>query len=78
MLRLGGEWDIASGAQLRGMVRVARESGDWVLPGEPPFYLGLQTLEMSARAGDGEVVGELKAQGTRLGLVRAGSERGNL
>ena len=71
MLRLGGEWDIASGAQLRGMVRVARESGDWVLPGEPPFYLGLQTLEMSARAGDGEVVGELKAQGTRLGLVRA-------
>jgi translocation and assembly module TamB len=71
VLRLGGEWDIASGAQLRGKVRLVRESGDWVLPGEPPFYLGLQTLEISARAGDGEVAGELKAQGTRLGLVSA-------
>ena len=33
MLRLGGEWDIASAAQLQGTLRVARESGDWVLPG---------------------------------------------
>jgi translocation and assembly module TamB len=71
LLRLGGEWDIASAAQLRGTVRVARESGDWVLPGDPPFSLGLQTLEMSARAGDGKVAGELKAQGKRLGLASA-------
>ncbi|WON74349.1 translocation/assembly module TamB domain-containing protein [Nitrosospira sp. Is2] len=71
MLRLGGEWDISSAAQLSGAVRVARESGDWVLPGEPPFSLGLQTLEMSARAGDRKVAGELKAQGKRLGLVSA-------
>jgi translocation and assembly module TamB len=71
MLRLGGQWDIASAAQLSGTVRVARESGDWVLPGEPPFSLGLQTLEMSARAGGGKVAGELKAQGKRLGLASA-------
>ena len=71
MLRLGGEWDIASAAQLQGTLRVARESGDWVLPGDPPFPLGLQTLEMSIHAGEGRVMGELKAQGTRLGLASA-------
>ena len=71
MLRLGGEWDIASAAQLQGTLRVARESGDWVLPGDPPFPLGLQTLEMSIHAGGGRVMGELKAQGTRLGLASA-------
>lgn len=71
MLRLGGEWDITSAAQLWGTLRVARESGDWVLPGDPPFSLGLQALEMSARAGDGQVSGELKAQGKRLGLASA-------
>ena len=71
MLRLGGEWDIASAAQLQGTLRVARESGDWVFPGDPPFPLGLQTLEMSIHAGEGRVMGELKAQGTRLGLASA-------
>ena len=71
MLRLGGEWDIASAAELQGTLRVGRESGDWVLPGDPPLPLGLQTLEMSVRAREGKVTGELKAQGTRLGLASA-------
>lgn len=70
-LRLGGEWDIASAAQLRGSLRVAHESGDWVLRGDPPFPLGLQTLELVARAVDGRVTGELKARGKHLGVSNA-------
>ena len=70
-LRLGGEWDFASAAQLRGSLRVAYESGDWVLPGDPPFPLGLQTLEFIARGVDGRVTGELKARGKHLGVANA-------
>ena len=70
-LRLGGEWDISSAAQLEGRLRVARESGDWVLPGDTPVPLGLTTLEFSARAANGKVSGELTAQGERLGAWRA-------
>ncbi|MDP2143242.1 MAG: translocation/assembly module TamB domain-containing protein [Gallionella sp.] len=71
-LRLGGAWDIASAAQLEGTLRVARESGDWVLPGDTPLPLGLKVLEFSARAANGKVSGELTAQGARLGEWRAG------
>jgi translocation and assembly module TamB len=70
-LRLGGEWDVASAAQLKGSFRVARESGDWVLPGESPFSLGLRTLELTANASGGEIKAELKAQGKHLGLASA-------
>lgn len=66
-LRLGGEWDIVSAAQLLGSLRVARESGDWLLPGDPPLPLGLRTLQFSARAADGQLSGELTAAGERLG-----------
>lgn len=68
-LRLGGEWDISSGAQLTGSLNVAREGGDWVLPGNPPLPLGLQTLRLAAHAADGILKGELKAQGKRLGAA---------
>lgn len=70
-LRLGGEWDVASATQLKGSLRVARESGDWVLPGDSPFPLGLQTLELAANAGGGRIMAELKAQGKHLGLASA-------
>lgn len=70
-LRLGGEWNIASATQLKGSLRVARESGDWILPGDSPFPLGLQTLELMAYAAEGRITGELKAQGKRLGLASA-------
>ncbi|MDQ3186302.1 MAG: translocation/assembly module TamB domain-containing protein [Pseudomonadota bacterium] len=68
-LRLGGEWDISSGAQLTGRLKVAREGGDWVLPGNPPLPLGLQTLQIAAQVADGRLTGELKAQGKRLGMA---------
>ena len=71
-LRLGGEWDIASAAQLTGSLRITRESGDWVLPGSVSFpSLGLQALQLSAHAGGGSITAQLNAQGERLGVVNA-------
>ena len=66
-LRLGGEWDIVSAAELTGSLRVARESGDWVLPEDPPLALGLRTLQLTARAEHGRLTTELAATGERLG-----------
>lgn len=70
-LRLGGEWDIDSAAQLAGSLRVARERGDWVLAGNQPLPLGLRTLQFTARAAGGRLAGELAASGERLGDLRA-------
>lgn len=71
-LRLGGKWDIASGARLTGSLNVARESGDWILPGgDSPLPLGLQTLQLAAQAVDGRLTGEFKAKGKRLGEASA-------
>lgn len=66
VLRLGGEWNLASAAQSN--LRVARESGDWVF-GELP--LGLRTLQFTARTSNGRLAAELTAQGARLGDWRA-------
>lgn len=66
-LRLGGEWEIASAAQLTGSLRIERESGDWVLRGDPPVPLGLKSLKLMARAENGRVTGELTASGDHLG-----------
>ena len=66
-LRLGGEWDIASAAQLTGGLRVARESCDWVLPGDPPLALGLRAVQLTAHAEHGRLTAELAAAGERLG-----------
>lgn len=70
-LRLGGEWDITSAAQLAGSLRVARESGDWVLPGDPLLPLGLSAMQFTARAANGQISGDLTALGERLGDWRA-------
>lgn len=70
-LRLGGDWNIDAGQQLKGTLNVGRESGDWVVHGEPPFTLGLQILHLSALAADGKLIGELKAKGMRLGEASA-------
>ncbi|MEO8991419.1 MAG: translocation/assembly module TamB domain-containing protein, partial [Nitrosospira sp.] len=70
-LRLGGEWDITSGMRLVGRLSIARESGDWILPGDSPLPLGLQTLELAAKAVDGRLTGEFRAGGKRLGKASA-------
>lgn len=72
-LRLGGEWDIASAAELTGSLRITRESGDLILPGNMSFSpLGLQALQLSAHAAGGSLTAQLNAQGERLGVVNAG------
>lgn len=63
ILRLGGEWYLSSNAQSH--VHVARESGDWVLPGATA--LGLQTLQFNAHSNNGQLAATLSARGTRLG-----------
>lgn len=70
-LRLGGDWNIDAGQELKGTLNIGRESGDWVVDGEPPFTLGLETLRLSAHAADGKLTGELKAKGIRMGEANA-------
>ena len=48
-----------------------RESGDWVLPGDPPFPLGLQTLELMAHAADGRDNRRTESTGKHLGVANA-------
>lgn len=71
VLRLGGEWDITSAAQLSGKLRVARESGDWMLHGAQSLSLGLKTLQVTVSAADGRLQGDLSAEGERLGVWQA-------
>ncbi|MDP1558050.1 MAG: translocation/assembly module TamB domain-containing protein [Nitrosomonas sp.] len=66
-LQLGGEWHITSAAQLNGNLHIAREKGDWILPGESPLPLGLQTLQLSVEANNGVLTGELAVKGERIG-----------
>lgn len=70
-LRLGGAWNITSAEQLSGSLHVARESGDWALPGNQSASLGLQALNFIASADHGRLSGELTASGERLGNWRA-------
>lgn len=81
-LRLAGDWEFAAIPGLAGKLRVRRESGDWILPGDPPIPLDLQDLQLAVRASDNRLTAELKAHGTRLGdwsanialpLARSGS-----
>jgi len=70
-LRLAGEWGISAASRLAGKLRIRRESGDWVLPGDQPIPLGLQDLQLDAHATDSRLTAELTARGTRLGDWRA-------
>ncbi|MFA7318271.1 MAG: translocation/assembly module TamB domain-containing protein [Sulfuricella sp.] len=70
-LRLAGDWDISAAPNLAGKLRIRRESGDWMLPGDQPLSLGIQEFQLSALASDNRLSAELKARGTRLGEWRA-------
>ncbi|MBZ0104145.1 MAG: translocation/assembly module TamB domain-containing protein [Sulfuricella denitrificans] len=69
-LRLAGEWEISAAPGLAGKLRIRRESGDWILPGEQPFPLGLQELQLDAQVTGNRLSAELKAQGARFGNWR--------
>ena len=70
-LRLGGTWDVAAaGVRLDGRLEVARESGDWIVAGEPPLALGISDFRLSATARGERIEARLLAAGERLGNWR--------
>lgn len=70
-LQLGGEWDIASATQLSGYLHIRREKGDWILPGDFPQPLGLQTLQLTSQAENGNLNANLTIQGKNIGMTDA-------
>lgn len=70
-LQLGGEWDVTLAAQPRGLVRIYREAGDFILQGDSPVALGLENLEVNLAAQDGRLVLSALANGSRIGSVTA-------
>jgi len=70
-LELGGEWDVKAAKQLTGSLQITREKGDWILPGELPFPLGLEQLQVTSHANNGILTGELVAKGKYIGTSRA-------
>lgn len=70
-LRLGGAWEVQSGAQLSGTLDIHRESGDILLAGARSAPLGLDKLQFKAQGADGRISSELEVSGTRLGELHA-------
>jgi translocation and assembly module TamB len=71
LLRMGGEWSLAGAGHIDGWLRAARESGDWVLPGDLPRPLGLDDLRLEAKSAGGRLRAELAANGARIGRWQA-------
>lgn len=70
-LRLTGDWDVTAAPNLSGKLRIRRESGDWVFPGDHPVSLGVQDLQFNAQVSNNRLSAELRAHGTRLGEWQA-------
>lgn len=70
-LRIGGEWSLTDAGLLNGWLRAARESGDWVLPGDLQRPLGLEMLRLEARGEKGRLRASLAAKGARIGSWQA-------
>ncbi len=70
-LQLGGEWHITAAKQLNGQLHITREKGDWVIPGELPFPLGLEQLQLTAQANNSILSGEIHVQGKHIGKTHA-------
>lgn len=69
-LTFGGEWGLELAQSLNGQLRLFRESGDFVIPGEfSRVPLGLEQFELEAFARDGRVDATLQAQGAELGDI---------
>jgi translocation and assembly module TamB len=71
ILRLRGQWDIQAQGQLAGEIEVTRERGDWFLPGELPYAIGLQNLHLRASADNGWLTGRLDLVSEHLGQMAA-------
>lgn len=70
-LRIGGEWSLADTGLLNGWLHAARESGDWVLPGDFQRPLGLNELRLEARSEKGRLRASIAAKGACIGSWQA-------
>ncbi|ABI59656.1 translocation/assembly module TamB domain-containing protein [Nitrosomonas eutropha] len=70
-LKLGGDWQFAADRQLTGRLHVQREKGDFILPTETPFALGLQTLAFNLLAENNNLNGQLVIRGAHVGEATA-------
>ena len=70
-LKLGGNWQLAADRQLAGHLRIQRETGDFILPTETPFALGLQTLLLNLQAENNDLNGQLTVRGKHVGETTA-------
>ena len=60
-LLLDGEWQLAKGADIEGVVRVRRASGDVALQADAPVELGLERFVLEARFAQGRARGQVEA-----------------
>lgn len=70
-LQLGGAWNVTATKQLTGSLQIDREKGDWIHPGELPFPLGLEQLQLTAHTNHGKVSAELTVKGQHIGSTQA-------
>lgn len=70
-LQLGAEWDLALAEAPRGLVRVYREGGDFVLQGDAPVALGLENLDLNLAIDQGRLAVSALANGSRIGAFNA-------
>jgi translocation and assembly module TamB len=71
ILRLRGQWNIQAQRQLTGEIEVTREQGDWFLPGELPYAIGLQNLRLHVSADNGQLTGRFDLASELLGQMAA-------
>lgn len=71
---LRGDWTVTAAPRLNGIVRIAREAGDLLLPGEPSLALGIDELAVDARLAEDAVslTGSLRAQ--KLGEAKLAAD----
>lgn len=70
-LQLGAEWDVTLAEQLRGLVHVFREDGDFILQGDSPVAFGLENLDLNLALSDGRLALSALANGRRIGALNA-------
>jgi translocation and assembly module TamB len=69
-LRLNGRWDVRASPALDGTVTLAYESGDLVLPTDPPVAAGVRRLEGDAKLVNDAISAQARLD-SRIGSARA-------
>jgi translocation and assembly module TamB len=68
-LQLGAVWDVTLAERANGLVRVFREGGDFILQGDSPVALGLETLELNLAAQEDRLALSALVSGKRVGAI---------